>query len=368
MTTRASGSNLTPRVRRGFDRGVGRHPGCLRQPIDFLPTPACCRSLGGRLCDLPNWAQTREFRRARPARRPIPAALPRLLSRCVAVRGTRASRIPQEGGGALGRVPAPTYRAPFAASAQDPAREAPAGPRKVPAFLDAHVREAEGIPPPRRRSSGGGMLSVGSQPALRPNRSSGCQRAAVRALGLRGAVRRWLLDLFGLTLRLVLGRGVRSLFRALLQPGLFGHLFQPLGEALCGCFRRSMSSLASNSSSSCLLALFAFSNHSSICLSSRLRRDCLSAPASAISETVSSCPSDAGASGLATRKQAWVPLRARDQEREAQISHERKLPGVQARRSSGVKPTVQSSCDASLLEAQPDAVALIVAALDDDAG
>ena len=195
MTTRASGSNLTPRVRRGFDRGVGRHPGCLRQPIDFLPTPACYRSLDGRLCDLPNWAQTREFRRARPARRPIPAALPRLLSRRVAARGTRASRIPSSRIGLCslqqGCVPSSTRPTePFRAQRpaprgrrpglkrgtrrlgilpgggsclrsrfgqhrptellsrpvpKTPAREAPADPRKVPAFLDAHVREAEGI-------------------------------------------------------------------------------------------------------------------------------------------------------------------------------------------------------------------------------
>ena len=45
---------------------------------------------------------------------------------------------------ALGRLPrAPHLRTPFAPSAQDPAREAPAGPRKVPAFFDAHAHEAE---------------------------------------------------------------------------------------------------------------------------------------------------------------------------------------------------------------------------------
>ena len=36
---------------------------------------------------------------------------------------------------------------PFAPSTQDPARKAPAGPRKVPAFLDAHVRESEVVGP-----------------------------------------------------------------------------------------------------------------------------------------------------------------------------------------------------------------------------
>ena len=37
----------------------------------------------------------------------------------------------------------PTYLNPFAPSGQKIARDVPAGSRKVPAFLDAHVREAE---------------------------------------------------------------------------------------------------------------------------------------------------------------------------------------------------------------------------------